>query len=236
MTASVAIMALLMGFTGSLHCAGMCGPIIWIMPFHAFSGIRKAVAIGLYHLGRISVYALMAAVLHSFKDVFDPRVQQYVSIVLGSILLLAGILAFFPVSTFRIKLPWAGFVRGRLGDVMGRPGLGAIAMAGVLNGMLPCGLVYMALSASMTLPDVTSAIGMIYIFGAGTLPMLVGITLLKSRLSVMWGNQFRKVVPVLVFSFGCLFVLRGLNLGIPYLSPKVEVSQGSVQSSCCHKK
>ena len=235
MNTSTLIMALLMGFTGSLHCAGMCGPIVWIMPFQLFSGIRKALAIALYHAGRISVYALLAIVLHSFRDLFDPKLQQYISIVLGSILLLGGIASFFS-GRMQVKLPWGEFVKKQLGNVIGKPGLGAITAAGILNGMLPCGLVYMALSASMTQPTATQAAGLIYIFGIGTLPMLVSITLLKNKVQFLRGGHLKKLVPIVVFSFGCLFVLRGMNLGIPYLSPKVAISQHGLHSCCCHKK
>ena len=72
-------MALVMGFTGSLHCAGMCGPIVWVMPFQQFAGPRKMLALALYHLGRISVYAALALVLFSFRGLFRPAVQQYIS-------------------------------------------------------------------------------------------------------------------------------------------------------------
>ncbi len=235
MNSATAIMALLMGFTGSLHCAGMCGPIVWIMPFQAFGGFKKALAIALYHGGRISVYALMGVMLHSFRGLFDPRIQQYVSIVLGCVLLAAGIISFSPGHFRKFNLPWSGYVKKQLGKVIGAPRLDSIAIAGMLNGLLPCGLVYMALSASVTLPSVTAAVGMIYLFGIGTLPMLVAITLLKQKVHFLKGNHFRKLVPVVVFSFGCLFVLRGMNLGIPYVSPKVDVV-GKVIHSCCHKK
>lgn len=234
MNTSVIIMALLMGFTGSLHCAGMCGPIVWIMPFQMFNGAKKVIAIALYHIGRVSVYAALAVILHSFRSMFDPKVQQYISIILGSILLLAGVLSFFSAS-WNMNLPWGGFVKKQLGNVIGKPGLGAITAAGILNGMLPCGLVYMALSASMTLGTAAQAAGMIYIFGIGTLPMLVSITLLKTKVNFLRSSHIKKFIPVVVFSFGCLFVLRGMNLGIPYLSPKVVVSAGEVHS-CCHKK
>ena len=223
-----------MGFTGSLHCAGMCGPIVWIMPFQLFNGAKKFLAIALYHAGRISVYALLALVLHSFRNLFDPRIQQYISIILGGSLLLAGILSFFS-GHFRFNLPWGGFVKKQLGNVIGKPGLGAITAAGILNGLLPCGLVYMALSASMTLNSPTQVVGLIYFFGLGTMPMLVSISLLKSKVRFLQGSHIKKLVPVVVFSFGCLFVLRGLNLGIPYLSPKVEVAHNAIHS-CCHKK
>ncbi len=235
MNTSVIIMALLMGFTGSLHCAGMCGPIVWIMPFQMFSGIRKFIAVALYHTGRISVYALLAVVLHSFRNLFDPKIQQYISITLGSMLLVAGILSFFSNRSLHVNLPWGDFVKKQLGNVIGKPRLGAITAAGILNGLLPCGLVYMALSASMTLTTTTQAVGLIYFFGIGTLPMLVSISLLKNKISFLRGSHIKKFVPIVVFAFGCLFVLRGMNLGIPYLSPKVVVSTSGIHS-CCHKK
>lgn len=229
-------MALLMGFTGSLHCAGMCGPIVWVMPFQVFSGVKKALALGLYHLGRISVYAMLAAILHSFRSLFNPQIQQYISIILGALLLVIGILTFIPNHTAKLKLPWAELVKKQLGHVIGRPGLGMITLAGVLNGLLPCGLVYMALSASLTSATAPQAVAMMYVFGIGTLPMLLSITLLKNKLSLLRTAHVRKLVPVIVFAFGGLFLLRGMNLGIPYLSPKVVVAQGEIRSCCCHKK
>ena len=224
-----------MGFTGSLHCAGMCGPIVWIMPFQLFAGIRKFFAIALYHIGRVSVYASLALVLHSFRNLFDPKIQQGISIALGAALLITGIFSFFPGHFAQIKLPWGSFVKKQLGKVIGQPGLGAITVAGILNGLLPCGLVYMALSASMTLHSPAAAVGLIYLFGAGTLPMLVSITLLKNKIHILRSAHIKKLVPIVVFSFGCLFILRGMNLGIPYLSPKVVVAQNEIHS-CCHKK
>lgn len=227
-------MAILMGLTGSLHCAGMCGPIIWVMPFQRLSGIRKTLGIGLYHLGRISVYAVLAAVLHSFKSLFNPQVQQYVSIGMGGMLIVAGLFSFFPSSKFTIKLPWTGFVRKHLGAFMGNPSVGSLFVTGMLNGLLPCGLVYMALSATMVVPDVGQAIAFMYVFGIGTVPMLVALTIIKDRAKFLNFSSARKFVPVVMIAFGCLFMLRGMNLGIPYLSPKVTVEQNAVKAKCCH--
>jgi sulfite exporter TauE/SafE len=236
MDASVVTMGLMMGFAGSLHCAGMCGPIVLIMPFQQYKGAEKIVALSLYHFGRISVYALMAVVLYSFRGLFQPTVQQYISIIMGVLLLLTGILSFLPLGILPVKLPWETFVKRQLSNVIGKPGLVAIAITGILNGMLPCGLVYMALSASIMLGSAANAAAMLYWFGIGTVPMLVTITLLKSRLRFLQAKNIKKLVPVMVFIMGGLFVLRGLNLGIPYLSPKIEVSAGVMHSSCCHKK
>lgn len=235
MDGSALLMALLMGLTGSLHCAGMCGAIIWIMPFQLFNGRKKIAAIALYHLARISVYVLMALTLYAFKDLFNARIQQYVSIALGCVLLTTGILSFLPgQKIIKTDMPWAGFVQRKLSTVIGQPVLWKITAAGALNGLLPCGLVYMALSATMSLGSPIAAAGFIYAFGLGTLPLLVSVTLLKNKINLRMAHV-RKLVPVVIFSFGCLFLLRGLDLGIPYLSPKIQMVNHEIHS-CCHKK
>lgn len=228
-------MALLMGLTGSLHCAGMCGPIVWVMPFGMMSGFKKWLGITLYHIARISVYAAMAVVLHSFRHLFQPQWQQNISIALGVVLLVIGFISFIPNHSIKISLPWAGFVKIQLGRFIGNPSLFSLTMAGLLNGLLPCGLEYMALSSTVTAPTTTQAVVLMYAFGLGTVPMMVGITILKNRTGYLRFNHIRKLVPVMMFVFGALFVVRGMNLGIPYLSPKVTVEQNEVKASCCHK-
>lgn len=229
-------MALLMGLTGSLHCAGMCGPIIFVMPFGMMSGFKKWVGIGLYHLARISVYAAMAMLLHSFKNLFQPQWQQYISIALGVTLLTIGFVSFIPNSKIGISLPWAGFVKKNLGRFIGNPTLFSLSMAGLLNGLLPCGLEYMALSATVSAPTAMQSALLIYAFGIGTVPMMVAITILKNRASFLSMQHLKKLVPVMMFVFGGLFVVRGMNLGIPYLSPKVAIEHNEIKASCCHKK
>lgn len=226
--------ALMMGLAGSLHCAGMCGPIIWVMPFQAMQGYWKWLGIALYHLGRICVYALMGFVLHSFSALFHPQWQQYIAVTLGVSLLLAGIVSFMP-GRLSVRLPWSGFVAGRLGRFLGDPAPSSLLISGMLNGLLPCGLVYMALSAAVTAGTALHAMALMYAFGAGTLPMLITLTILKGRASFLRIQQVKKLVPVVMLVFGCIFVLRGMNLGIPYLSPEVHVAQQVVRSSCCHK-
>ena len=230
------LIALLMGLTGSLHCVGMCGPIMMFLPFNNFTGVRRIYAIALYHFARISVYALMAITLFSFRGAFNPRIQQYISVILGCTLLVAGIISFLPSQRkWQLQLPWNEFVKRKLSHFMGNPALSSIAITGMLNGLLPCGLVYMALSATLVLHTPFQAALFMYAFGTGTLPALISIIIFKNRVSFFRNGHYKKFTPVIVFSFGCLFLLRGLNLGIPYVSPKVQVSNGQIHS-CCHKK
>lgn len=224
----------IMGLTGSLHCAGMCGPIIWVMPFQQQGGVKKWLSIFGYHIGRVTTYALLGAFLFSFKSLFNPILQQYISIALGLLLLIVGVISFFP-SKVSFKLPWAQLVQNKLGKFMAHPHPASLFAAGMLNGLLPCGLVYMALSTAVAAPNVYNAISLMYAFGIGTMPMLIALTIVKNRATLLHRIQLRKYVPLVMLVFGSLFVLRGMNLGIPYLSPKVTVEQNEVKADCCHK-
>ncbi|PZF71346.1 sulfite exporter TauE/SafE family protein [Taibaiella soli] len=228
------LMSFLMGLTGSLHCAGMCGPIMWVMPFQSLQGGKKLAGVLLYHLSRITVYVLLALVLYSFRSFFHPQWQQYVSVALGGLLLLMGVFYFLPNSALRVKLPWTKWVQHKLGAIIGNPKLSTLAAAGFLNGLLPCGLVYMALSAALTAQTAANAAALIFVFGLGTMPMLLTLIFLRNRFTALRNLSLRKMVPVLMFVFGSLFVLRGMNLGIPYLSPKVVVEHQQIKSCCCH--
>jgi uncharacterized protein len=235
MSPTLLVAALLMGLAGSLHCAGMCGPIIWVMPFQQYSGAKRGLGIGLYHVGRISVYALLGIILHLFKGLFNPHWQQYVSIIAGVLLLTIGLLYFLPEAGLRFKLPWTDVVTKALGSVMAQRHPAWLMAAGALNGFLPCGMVYMALAAAVSVSETWQAAAMMYAFGVGTAPMMVAISLLRSK--ALRAISFRKWTPVIMLFFGCLFVLRGANLGIPYLSPKAEVAQMQEEAprmSCCH--
>lgn len=226
------IMALTMGLAGSLHCAGMCGPIMWVMPFQTMHGIKKGLTIALYHTGRISVYAGMGVLLYSFRSAFTPQIQQYISIGAGVLLLVAGLLSFIPSKS--IRLPWSNFIRDQLGHFLSKPSPVYMLMAGILNGLLPCGLVYMALAAAINATSAAQAAGLMYAFGAGTLPVLISITILKQKLIPTRVAAFRKYLPVVMFFMGSLFILRGMNLGIPYISPAIDI-QTNTLSGCCHR-
>jgi sulfite exporter TauE/SafE len=206
-----------------------------VMPFQHLPGLRKIFGILLYHFGRITTYAVLGLILYSFRSVFDPHIQQYVSVGVGVLLLAAGLLSFIGHTASRFSLPWTGQVKQALSMTIGKPGLPALFFTGSLNGLLPCGLVYMALSASLSGSTAMESALLMYAFGLGTVPMLVAITLVRNRVSLFHAGRIRKLVPVILFLFGCIFVLRGANLGIPILSPHVAVEQCEIKATCCHK-
>ena len=97
---------------------------------------------------------------------------------------------------------------------------------GLLNGLLPCGLVYMAIAGAIGLGNVTEGSLYMILFGIGTIPMLLTISLAGNIMSLAVRKKINKLIPVMVVIVGLLFILRGLSLGIPYLSPpKQKIEQ-----------
>ena len=227
--------AFLMGLTGSLHCAGMCGHIVLVMPFQHLQGIKKILSILTYHSARICVYMTLGLLLFSFKNLFSFQIQQYISLSLGIILFLAGLFSLFPNKVTHIVLPWTDLVMAQLKRFISNPSLSSFFLTGFLNGLLPCGMVYMALSAAISTSNTPlHSMNLMFFFGLGTLPMLIAFTILKTNTQLMRNLKFRKWIPVLMALFGIIFILRGLGLGIPYISPRAINTPSQIQNIECH--
>ena len=102
---------------------------------------------------------------------------------------------------------------------------------GMLNGLLPCGLVYMAIAGAIGCGEVLTGTLYMILFGLGTIPMLLGITLAGNMMSFTIRKRINKLIPILVVIVGILFILRGLSLGIPYLSPPREKIEKKFEKS-----
>jgi uncharacterized protein len=124
----------------------------------------------------------------------------------------------------------------RLGALMRRPSFVNIYLLGLLNGLLPCGLVYTGLAAAtLTMSATAGAIYMLS-FGLGTLPLMFLVTYSRNLISLVWRRRLQRLVPIVVVVMGVFFILRGLNLGIPYLSPMLYPENNSDMASLpvCH--
>ena len=132
-------------------------------------------------------------------------------------------------------------VKSKLSSLFSKRNYGAFFSIGLLNGLLPCGLVYMALAGSIATGSVVNGALFMMFFGLGTLPFMFAVTYYSNLISLRVRNQMRKVVPVVVALMAVLMILRGMNLGIDYISPKLtqekcEVTKGSKEKlDCCHK-
>ncbi|AYA37652.1 sulfite exporter TauE/SafE family protein [Hymenobacter oligotrophus] len=219
----------LFGLLGSFHCVGMCGAIALALPGAGQGGSRYVVGRVLYNLGRVSTYATLGALAGLVgQSLRVAGVQQGLSIASGLLILLlvavperytgraAAALGLDRVLV-RLKQTLAYFFQ--------RPSLSALYMSGVLNGLLPCGLVYLALAGALSAPGVGGAAIYMALFGLGTLPLMLALSLTGRLVPLQWRARLRQAVPVVATAMAVLFIVRGLGLGIPYLSPQVANGQ-----------
>jgi hypothetical protein len=225
--------AFLLGFLGSLHCAGMCGPIALLLRGHGKTRGIFFLHRLLYNSGRVVTYSLMGAAAGAAGMFFHwAGWQQFLSVALG-ILLLVTAPALIPGAKNQFLRPLAPLferVTGGLGHLISQQGNRNMLAIGLLNGWLPCGLVYSALALAATSDTVMAAAGYMFLFGLGTFPMMLMISFSGKLLSIHWRTRVMRWYPYLSMLLGALLILRGLDLGIPFLSP--ELSSG--KAAACH--
>lgn len=224
--------AILLGFVGSAHCAGMCGPLALALPHWGRGQSSFLLGRLLYNFGRILTYAGMGAAFGLLgQGVAFAGLQRWVSLVLGAGILLGVLL--FP--RFANRVPVAGgvnWLKARLSRLLQRRAMPALFGIGLLNGLLPCGLVYVAGAAATATGDVLSGMRYMIAFGLGTLPMLLGISLLGTKLQFALRLKVQRLIPASLLIVGLLLLLRGMALGIPYVSPKLPAQANGAVT--CH--
>lgn len=216
------IIPLLLGLFSSLHCVGMCGPIALALPVHQFDITKKTTCIIIYHLGRILMYALLGVAFGTIgKGLFIAGFHQNVSVILG-VLLILGVL-FFNESKIQNSIytnsKWFVKVKGYFGTFIRKKTLSSFFVLGVLNGLLPCAMIYMALfGATATQGSLHGALFMFW-FGLGTIPLLTAVVWMSQWVNKHFKNKMNKIVPTFLILTGVLLIVRGLGLDIPFLSP-----------------
>jgi sulfite exporter TauE/SafE len=230
------IAAFSLGVLGSFHCVGMCGPIALSLPVYHLSFQGRATGILLYNVGRALTYSILGGFLGALgMGVIIAGYQQALSISLGILLLLSASIPFLKnKGFFNVSFPRiAHWLKARFSYLLKKKSFAALFAIGIINGLLPCGLVYMALAGATATGDIVLGALFMAVFGLGTLPAMFGVTLFSS-LSLTFRKRMQNLAPVLAGLMACLLILRGLGLGIPYVSPKLSHSNNS-EHSCCQK-
>ncbi len=239
---AIYLSALLLGLMGEIHCVGMCGPIALILPVDRKSKLKTAIQLTLYHLARILAYGTMGLVLGFFgRGLQLAGLQQKISLIFGLIMIVT---ALFPAvnKTFSARTPvfWAravGRLKAAMQRYLQRRSYTSFFVLGYLNGYLPCGLVYLAMVGALATGSAWQGAVYMMIFGLGTTPALVLITWLQRMFSTGLRNRLNRLIPYAVALVGLLFVLRGLNLNIMFLSPGKNMLQVNEQKEkMYHKK
>ena len=201
------ITAFLLGFMGSLHCAGMCGPLILMTPVVGSSPSSITMSRATYHAGRITVYATLGLLFGLIgESIALAGFQRWLSVATG-FLMLAAMIAVVPIKTKLWRMPI--FLKTRFATILHRKTFGSIFALGAINGLLPCGLVYMAATASLAAGGALESVAYMSLFGAGTLPMLLGISLVGSLARPLGIPTLQKLVPIAVATVAIMLIIRG---------------------------
>ncbi len=217
------IFALITGLIGSLHCIGMCGPIAIALPL-GNKGILSRITGGvIYNIGRIITYAILGAIFGLMGQGIEMAgLQQWASIILGIVMILSIITPALFRGKIRIEQFFFGFA-GKLIRSFRRlfaiSSIPSLFLIGLLNGLLPCGLVYVAIAGAINTNDLLSGVLYMAIFGLGTIPVMLAIPLIGNLIGNAFRKRYSRILSAFIILLGVIFILRGLSLGIPYISP-----------------
>lgn len=232
---NIMVLAMVTGMLGSLHCIGMCGPLALALPLGNRGPAARFTGTLLYNTGRALTYTLLGLVMGLIGQSFALfGLQQYLSIAAGVLIILFLVVSRKKgVASSRGLAPFFTSVRTRIGRLFSSESNGAIFIIGMLNGLLPCGLVYIALASATATGDILESMVFMAFFGLGTLPAMWTLAFFGHSIGLSVRRGIRRFYPYMVTLMACLLILRGMGLGIPYVSPALHADKKVVE--CCHK-
>jgi sulfite exporter TauE/SafE len=231
--------AISLGFLGSFHCIGMCGPIAFSIPVKRTSSTSVLAGSLIYNSGRIITYTIIGFLFGLLgQGIALAGWQNALSITLGVLILF---ILFLPNA---IPLRYnAGLffgliekIKSQLRKLFSIHTSSSLLLIGILNGLLPCGLVYLGVAGAIATGSAINGALFMAVFGIGTFPAMISLTVIRDYISLRIRERIRRTIPIFVGIMGILLILRGMNLGIPYISPTVETStSGICHHNCCAK-
>lgn len=235
------LIGFIIGLSSAFHCLGMCGPIALAIPVKRSSNFSILSGAFQYNLGRIATYTLLGLMIGSIGLSFSAlQWMQWLSIAAGLLMIALAWHKLFSSGQSKLEGKLTQQISRGIGRVIRSESPFKLIGLGALNGLLPCGMVFIGLTNALIQDSlITSALAMTF-FGLGTLPVLFFIVFFASKLSGHRRLKFSKAIPYIMTCVGLLVILRGLNLGIPYISPEINVIQAkgisqktNVEMVCC---
>lgn len=209
--------ALAIGFFGSFHCIGMCGPIALALPGSDSSKWNLIIGRGLYNLGRIVTYSLLGAIFgiigHSMAIA---GFQQILSVALGLLVIAAVLIHSSRYAIIKESLRMDALfnrLKTLISKQFNKQGMSTLFTIGILNGLLPCGFVYVGLAGSLTTGSIWEGSMFMALFGAGTFPAMLAMSLAPGFISISFRRRINRAIPVLAVLFGAYLIYRGLFMG-----------------------
>ncbi len=229
---------LLLGLLGSFHCIAMCGPIALAIPAGAVSRWKFIKSRLLYNSGRIISYSFLGMIFGFLGNRISMfGMQRGLTISVGVLILLSVILTVTGTRSVMKNSFISKVITGyknqfsRLFKKNNRP---VFLLFGIMNGFLPCGFVYIALSGAMITGDVFQGSVYMMLFGIGTVPVMLSVSLFGNYVSLNIRRKISKFNLALSVVLALLFIVRGMNLGIPYISPAQSSQNNVTEELICH--
>ena len=222
-----------LGIVGSLHCVGMCGPLAFALPYHSSNLLVRGTKSVIYNLGRTMTYITLGLALSVLgRNLALIGAQRAVSITIGTIIL---ILLFSPAlykkMVYQVERSHLfSSIKKSIRSQFEKREYSSFLVTGLLNGLLPCGMVYMAAFASLSSSNTLNGILIMAGFGLGTAPMLLGVAVAGNLISTRNIN-FKTVLPVFQFVIGVIMIARGIFVDFPDI-PQMGVFNPSSLTIC----
>ncbi len=226
--------ALILGLVTNLHCVGMCGPLALALPDSSTSTMQKIGGRALYNIGRVTTYSALGVVVGFLGAGIDlTGFQEWVSIVSGAAMVVFALHLLFGFALFpALDGAISKRVRSPLQRLFRSKSMPALYGIGILNGLLPCGMVYIALALALNSTTVVEGVFTMAAFGVGTIPAMFAMSMASTTLPTTWRSKLNKLIPIATLLIGSVLVMRGMALNIPFISPVLNAHQPAA-SSCC---
>ncbi|MBL7816554.1 MAG: sulfite exporter TauE/SafE family protein [Saprospiraceae bacterium] len=214
--------ALILGLVSSLHCVGMCGPIAMMLPYteggHSapsfWNKLRGRVFIETltYNIGRIVTYTFLG-LLFGFlgRGLAVVGFSQALSVLFGLLFIVVAIKrqGLEQLDAF-LNRHFSQRIRGLFAQFMKhRSGFFAL---GMLNGLMPCGIVYWAIAASLMTFNPIEGAAYMSLFGLGTMPLMLATVLASRGLHRSAVRRFYRFIPVYQFALGVFLIYRAFSV------------------------
>ncbi len=225
------VTAFIMGGVGSLHCVGMCGPLALSLPVVGNSYLAKFRSSLLYNIGRMITYAALGALFGLAGLSFSLMgFQQGLSLTLGIVIICVVLLPkqAWIIDTHHITQKTFAKLRGALAGLFRRRNYQSVFFIGLLNGLLPCGLVYMALAGAVATASVVNSSLFMAAFGLGTLPLMWSISFFGSFINIRTRITVRRAYPYFMVGIACLLIIRGIGIDIPFINATIHSQEPNV--------
>ncbi len=215
--------AFIFGLISSFHCIGMCGPIAMMLPVDRNNEAKKVTQIITYHIGKLTAYGILGLIFGLLgRSFYLAGMQQQLSIIVGVLMIVVALVPEKVFAKYNFSKPVYKIiskVKSNLGQQFKNKSYKSLFTIGLLNGFLPCGMVYVAIFGAIAMQSVSLGVLYMLLFGIGTIPMLTAVIYISNVLSFSFRGTLQKIIPVVAVVIGMLFIIRGLGLDIPYLSP-----------------